>query len=91
MAQAGNTVAKARAAARCRRWQALAKPGRKLSDAEVEKNIAREKAFENSFAAISKKMGDKLGRPVPAIGLFFQEPKQEEPKKEEPKMGAKAK
>lgn len=49
--------------------------GKKLSDADVAKVAAREKAFDDAFAAISKKMGDKLGRPVPQVGLVFNDPK----------------
>jgi hypothetical protein len=40
------------------------------------------KAYEDAFAMISKRMGDKLGRPVPSIGFAFEaEPTKEEPPK----------
>ncbi len=58
--------------------QDLIKAEKKVSADEAEKNMARERAFELAFAAVSKKLGDKIGRPVPAIGLFFEEPKKEE-------------
>ena len=50
------------------------------------------KAYEDAFAMISKRMGDKLGRPVPSIGFAFEaEPKKEEPpKKDENKDDKKA-
>jgi hypothetical protein len=47
---------------------------KKVSDEDTAKAAARTKAFDDAFAAISKKMGDKLGRPVPQIGLAFGEP-----------------
>jgi hypothetical protein len=44
----------------------------KKADPDDEaKEAARVKAFEDAVAAVSKKMGDKLGRPVPAIGAVF--------------------
>jgi len=57
----------------------------KPKEEDVAKEEARVKAFEDAFAMISKKMGDKLGRPVPSIGFVMAEPKKEEPKKEEKK------
>ena len=48
---------------------------KKVSDEDAAKAAARAKAFDDAFAAISKKMGDKLGRPVPQIGLVFNDPK----------------
>ena len=48
---------------------------KKVSDEDAAKAAARTKAFDDAFAAISKKMGDKLGRPVPQIGLVFSDPK----------------
>lgn len=61
---------------------------------DIAKDEARVKAFDTAFSMISKKMGDKLGRPVPSFGFAMDEPKKEEkkeelkkdgPKKEEPK------
>ncbi|HNX33672.1 MAG TPA: hypothetical protein PKM57_03540 [Kiritimatiellia bacterium] len=60
----------------------------KPKEEDVAKEEARTKAFEDAFAMISKKMGDKLGRPVPSIGFAMEAPK-EEPKKEEPKKDEK--
>ena len=62
----------------------------KPKEEDVAKEEARTKAFDEAFAMISKKMGDKLGRPVPSFGLMSPETKKEEPKKdglkkEEPK------
>ena len=56
-----------------------------MKEADVAKAEARVKAFEDAFAMISKKMGEKLKRPVPAIGMAFEEAKKEEPAKEEAK------
>lgn len=67
----------------------LAKNQRKISASEAEKNAIRERAFELAFAAVTKKLGEKLGRPVPAIGLFFEEPKKEEKPTKEAKKEAK--
>ena len=61
----------------------------KPKEEDVAKEEARTKAFEDAFAMISKKMGDKLGRPVPSIGFALPEPKKEELKKEEPKKDEK--
>jgi len=66
------------------------KKQKSMKEEDVAKAEARVKAFEDAFAMISKKMGEKLKRPVPAIGMAFEEPakegvKKEEPKKEEPK------
>ncbi len=44
------------------------------------KEEARLKAFNDSFALVSKKLGEKLGRPVPGFGLPFAEGKKEEKK-----------
>ena len=54
----------------------------KPKEEDVAKEEARVKAFEDAFAMISKKMGDKLGRPVPGFGFAMEEPKKEEPKKD---------
>ncbi len=54
----------------------------KPKESDVAKEEARVKAFEDAFAMISKKMGDKLGRPVPAIGISFEPTKKEEKKEE---------
>lgn len=43
----------------------------KLKDSDKEKEAARTKAFEDAFMMISKIMGEKLGRPVPAISSVF--------------------
>ena len=51
-----------------------AQKNKKVSDEDTAKIAAREKAFNDAFAAISKRMGEKLGRPVPQIGLFFNDP-----------------
>jgi len=67
------------------------KKRKNMKDEDVEKADARVKAFEDAFAMISKKMGEKLKRPVPAIGLAFEEPAKEEAKKEEPKKEEKKK
>lgn len=61
----------------------------KPKDEDVAKEDARTKAFEEAFALISKKMGDKLGRPVASFGLALAEPKKEGEKKEEPKKDEK--
>jgi len=57
----------------------------KPKEEDVAKEEARAKAFDEAFAMISKKMGDKLGRPVPSFGFTATEPKKDEVKKEEPK------
>ena len=49
----------------------------KPKETDIAKEEARVKAFEDAFSMISKKMGDKLGRPVPAIGITFEETKKE--------------
>ena len=64
----------------------------KPKEEDVAKEEARAKAFDEAFAMISKKMGDKLGRPVESIGLMMADPKKEgEKKKEEPKKDEKKK
>jgi len=68
--------------------------GSKPKEEDVAKEEARTKAFDDAFAAISKKMGDKLGRPVPSFGFAstLEEPKKDEKKvekKEEPKKDEK--
>ena len=57
----------------------------KPKEEDVAKEEARVKAFNDAFAMISKKMADKLGRPVPGFGFAVAEAKKEEPKKEEKK------
>ena len=52
---------------------------------DIAKDEARVKAFDTAFSMISKKMGDKLGRPVPSFGFAMDEPKKDGLKKEEPK------
>ncbi len=68
------------------------KKGKEPSEDDIAKEEARVKAYEDAFAMISKRMGDKLGRPVPSIGFAFEaEPKKEEPpKKDENKDDKKA-
>lgn len=66
----------------------LAKEEKRLKtvkEEDKEKEEARAKAFADAFAMISKKMADKLGRPVPGFGLPSGEFGKEEPKKEEKK------
>jgi len=41
----------------------------KPKEEDVAKEEARTKAFADAFAMISKRMADKLGRPVPGFGL----------------------
>jgi hypothetical protein len=62
----------------------------KPKEEDIAKEEARVKAFDEAFAMISKKMGEKLGRPVPGFGFEptltgKDEKKKEEPKKEEKK------
>ena len=57
------------------------------NEEEVAKQEARLKAFEDAFAMISKKMGEKLGRPVPSFGLSAFDPGQGLPKKDAKKAG----
>ena len=54
--------------------QKEADAAKNMSEENVAKAAARQRAFEDAFAAISKKMGDKLGRPVPQIGIAFSDP-----------------
>ncbi|HQA39298.1 MAG TPA: hypothetical protein PLW27_10350 [Kiritimatiellia bacterium] len=44
----------------------------KESEDDIAKEEARVKAYDDAFAMISKRMGDKLGRPVPSIGFAFE-------------------
>ncbi len=60
------------------------------NDEEMAKIEARTKAFEDAFAMISKKLGDKLGRPIPSFGLPSLDLTKEAPKKEAPKKEEKA-
>jgi hypothetical protein len=54
----------------------------KLSDAELAKEEERIRAYDDCYNLIVKKMGEKLGRPVPAFGFGVFEPKQDEKKAE---------
>ncbi|MDD3545318.1 MAG: hypothetical protein PHG96_08180 [Kiritimatiellae bacterium] len=56
----------------------------KLSESELAKEEERSRAYDDCFNLIVKKMGEKLGRPVPNLGLGFEAV---EPKKEEKKGG----
>lgn len=63
---------------------------KKPNDEEVAREETRTKAYEDAFAMISKIMGDKLGRPVPAFGLAMQElPKETAKAKEKEKKDSK--
>ena len=58
----------------------------KPKEEDLAKEEARVKAFDDAFAMISKKMGDKLGRPVPSVGFVFEaagEDEKKEAKKDE--------
>lgn len=68
------------------------KKGKTQSDSAIAKEEARVKAYEDAFTMISKRMGEKLGRPVPSIGFAFEAaPKKEEaPKKDDKKDDKKA-
>jgi hypothetical protein len=68
------------------------KKDKEQSESAIAKEEARIKAYDDAFTMISKRMGEKLGRPVPSIGLVFEaEPKKEEaPKKDEKKDDKKA-
>lgn len=55
-----------------------------MKDEDLAKEASREKAFEDAFAMISKRMAEKLGRPVPTFGVTFVEPAKDEPAKDEP-------
>jgi hypothetical protein len=48
-----------------------ARKAKKADPDDEARETARVKAFEGAVTAVSKKMGDKLGRPVPAIGAVF--------------------
>ena len=62
------------------------KKGKEPSEDDIAKEEARVKAYDDAFAMISKRMGDKLGRPVPSIGFAFEaEPKKEEASKKDEK------
>ena len=67
------------------------KKGKDLSPEDIAKEEARIKAFDDAFTMISKRMGDKLGRPVPCFGLEFQAAleKMGDVKKDEKKADAK--
>jgi len=58
----------------------------RLKDEDLAKEEAHTKAFETAYEMITKKMGDKLGRPVPSFGFAsLTDDKKEAPKKEEKK------
>jgi hypothetical protein len=57
----------------------------KPKEEDVAKEEARKKAFSDAYAMVSKKMADKLGRPVPGFGFETFDGKKDEPKKEEAK------
>jgi hypothetical protein len=57
----------------------------KPKEEDIAKEEARVKAFNDAFAMISKKMADKLGRPVPGFGFAVADEKKEEPKKDDKK------
>ncbi len=65
---------------------------KRQSESDLAKEEARVKAYEDAFTMISKRMGEKLGRPVPSIGFAFEAaPKKEEaPKKDDKKADKKA-
>ena len=65
---------------------------KRQSESDLAKEEARVKAYEDAFTMISKRMGEKLGRPVPSIGFAFEAaPKKEEaPKKDDKKDDKKA-
>lgn len=58
------------------------KKAKQSKDADVAKEEARVKAFDDAFSMISKKMGDKLGRPVQSIGFEMGDAKKDEAKGE---------
>ena len=68
------------------------KKGKEQSESAIAKEEARVKAYEDAFTMINKRMGEKLGRPVPSIGFAFEAaPKKEEaPKKDDKKDDKKA-
>lgn len=53
-----------------------------MKEEDAVKAEARVKAFEDTFSMISKKMEEKLKRPVPTIGYALAEPAKEEKKAE---------
>jgi hypothetical protein len=67
------------------------KKAKAAKEEDLAKEAVRVKAFDDAFALISKKMGEKLGRPVPGFGFDMAEPKKEGEKKEEPKKEEKKK
>jgi len=68
-----------------------AKQGGKAKEEKMAKEEAKVKAFTDAYAMISKRMADKLGRPVPGFGFMTPDLKEEGAKKEEPKKGKKEK
>jgi len=66
------------------------KKSKQMKDEDISKEAAKTKAIDDAYEMISKKMGDKLGRPVPSFGFGGFDSgkdgvKKEEPKKEEKK------
>lgn len=59
--------------------------GAKPKEEDVAKEEAKTKAFADAVSMISKKMAEKLGRPIPDFGLPMVDEKKGEAKKEEPK------
>ena len=57
----------------------------KGKEEDTAKEEARTKAFNEAYAMISKRMADKLGRPVPGYGFAGFDEKKDAAKKEEPK------
>jgi alanyl-tRNA synthetase len=45
-----------------------------MDEKAVEREVARVTAYENALIMISKRMSDKLGRPIPTFGLNLTEP-----------------
>ena len=61
--------------------------GAKPKEEDLAKEEAKAKAFADAVSMISKKMADKLGRPIPDFGLpMGGDTKKEEGKKEEKKV-----
>ncbi|MDX9868094.1 MAG: hypothetical protein RBT78_09235 [Kiritimatiellia bacterium] len=56
-----------------------------MKDEDLAKEANRVKTFEDALAMISKRMAEKLGRPVPAFGMTFGEPAKDDAKKDEKK------
>lgn len=63
---------------------------KRMTPEDSAKEAAKAKAVDDAFAMISKKMGDKLGRPVPSFGFGGFDSGKAEPKKEQKKEPKKA-